>query len=200
MIMYALIGGAVFYAHARISFAEPKVMSWLMSHSTRAMSGDTTACDDYTDDVEVVLTASGRSGRWEVEGGKNELCGYLRQAAAAFTVLQARVDTRYEDIEITPASFPWMDASVSYTQITDVRVGGAAASDHRNRGYADGAPGAHGSEDQRRGVGVHGRLVSACYRLLPPRLTQQAHAIGHHQQAGAHVGKHRHPQRGQPRQ
>lgn len=124
VIMYALIGGAVFYAHARISFAEPKVMSWLMSHSTRAMSGDTTACDDYTDDVEVVLTASGRSGRWEVEGGKNELCGYLRQAAAAFTVLQARVDTRYEDIEITPASFPWMDASVSYTQITDVRVGG----------------------------------------------------------------------------
>lgn len=123
-IMYVLIGGAVFYAHARISFSEPKVMNWLMSHSTRAMSGDTAACDDYTDDVEVVLTASGRSGRWEVEGGKNELCGYLRQAAAAFTVMQAQVETRYEDIEIQPASFPWMEASVSYTQITDVRVGG----------------------------------------------------------------------------
>lgn len=88
------------------------------------MSGDTTACDDYTDDVEVVLTAEGRRGRWEVEGGKNELCGYLRQAAAAFTVLQASTNTRFDDVRIERGPFPWMRARVTYTQVTSVSAGG----------------------------------------------------------------------------
>lgn len=50
------------------------------------------------------------------------MCGYLRQAAALFTVLQARTNTRFEDIKVERGPFPWTRARVTYTQITDVRV------------------------------------------------------------------------------
>ena len=112
----------VYYVYARTSFSEPQVTSWLTSHAMRTMSGDTRACDDYTDDVEVTLTADGRHGRWEVEGGKDEMCGYLRQAAAQFTVLQATTSTRFEDVRVERGRFPWTQAKVTYTQRTTVQA------------------------------------------------------------------------------
>lgn len=113
----------LYYAYARNSFSETRVTSWLMDHSVRAMSGDTNACHDYTDDLEVTLTAQGQRGRWEVEGGKDEMCGYLRQAAAGFTVLQASTNTQFEDVRVERGGFPWTKAKVSYTQRTSVRAG-----------------------------------------------------------------------------
>lgn len=114
-----LLGG--FYAHGRYTFSEPKVMGWLVQHTAHGMQGDSAACDDYADDVKVELTAKGLRGRWEVEGGKEEICGYLKQSSAALTLVQARTQTEFEDVRITRGGFPWTTARVQYTQRTPCR-------------------------------------------------------------------------------
>ncbi|CAN7604599.1 hypothetical protein [Acidovorax sp. LjRoot117] len=113
-----------FYAHARFTFSEPRVMGWLTQHTARALQGDSAACDDYTDDVKVELTAKGQRGRWEVEGGKAELCGYLKQSSAALTVLQAHTQTEFDNVRITRGGFPWTTARLQYTQRTSVQAQG----------------------------------------------------------------------------
>lgn len=120
VLLLALAG--VFYAHARYTFSENAVMSWMTKHAAKAMSGDTSACDDYADDVEVDLVADGRRGRWEVEGGKAEMCGYLKQAAAAYTVLQASTRTEFDAVRVTPGGFPWTHAKLSYVQRTTLQI------------------------------------------------------------------------------
>ena len=92
-LLFAAALCAAFYAHAKTLFAEHKVMRFVADHSMRSMSGDSAACDDFTSDMEVSLTSTGAMKRWEVEGGKDEMCGYMRQSSAAFTVLQARTQT-----------------------------------------------------------------------------------------------------------
>lgn len=123
-ILFLLALLAAYYAHARITFSEPRVTAWLMSHESKAMSGNTSACDDYSDNLEVNLKAQGRSGRWEVEGGKNEMCGYLKQAAAAFTVMQASTSSEFSDFKISPSGFPWNSARVKYLQLTHINLSG----------------------------------------------------------------------------
>jgi hypothetical protein len=121
LLLLAVFGA--FYAHARFSFAEPRVMSWVGNHSAKAMSGDNSACDDYTDDVAVALTSKATGGTWEVEGGKDEICGYLKQAAAAFTVLQASTHSEFDQVRIVRSGFPWLSAKVSYVERTTVQAG-----------------------------------------------------------------------------
>lgn len=118
LLLAALV--LVFLLQGKLFFSESRVRSWVATHSALAMSGDTMACEQYADDVEVMLRAEGARGHWEVEGGKEEMCGYLRQAAAAFTVLQARTHTQFDQVVLTPARFPWMSAKVSYVQRTTV--------------------------------------------------------------------------------
>ncbi|TFW03416.1 hypothetical protein E4K72_12480 [Oxalobacteraceae bacterium OM1] len=122
-ILLLIVLFAAFFAHAKIVFSEPRVMAWVAAHAAKAMSGEAAACDDYTDDMAVTLTAAGARGRWEVEGGKGEMCGYLKQAAAVFTVLQARTQTQFDDVVVTPTGFPWLSAKVKYTQRTSVSAG-----------------------------------------------------------------------------
>lgn len=122
LIALMLLGG--FYAHARFTFSEPRVMGWITQHTARAMQGDAAACDDYADDVQVELTAKGQRGRWEVEGGKAEVCGYLKQSSAALTVLQASTQTEFDSVRITRGGFPWTTARLQYTQRTAVQVQG----------------------------------------------------------------------------
>jgi hypothetical protein len=58
-----------------------------------------------------------------VEGGKEEICGYLKQSSAALTLVQARTQTDFEDVRITRGGFPWTSARVQYTQRTSVQAG-----------------------------------------------------------------------------
>ena len=121
-IALVLLGG--FYAHGRLAFSEPRVMGWMTQHAARSMQGDSVACDDYADDLKVELTAKGQRGRWEVEGGKAEMCGYLKQSAAALTVLQATTQTEFDNVRITRGGFPWTTARLQYTQRTTVQAVG----------------------------------------------------------------------------
>ena len=120
VLLAVLFGG--YYLHGRTTFSEAHVMNWLGKHEAAAMSGDPAACEDFTDDLQVSLTAEGTRGRWEVEGGKNEICGYLKQSAAALTVLQASTNADFSDVKIVREGFPWTAARVSYRQRTAIRA------------------------------------------------------------------------------
>lgn len=121
LVLLALLLGA-YYLHARTSFSEAHVMRWLGTHEASAMSGDTGACADFSDDLQVSLTADGRRGRWEVEGGKDQMCGYLKQASAALTLLQASTSADFSEVRIVRDGFPWTRARVSYRQRTTIRA------------------------------------------------------------------------------
>lgn len=122
-IIIALMITGGYYAHGRWTFSEMNVQRWVAEHSARAMSGDSKACDDFSDDVEVNLVSHEKGGRWEVEGGKNEICGYLKQASAAFILLQASTSSRFENFSIERSGFPWTKATVSYTERMTVDSG-----------------------------------------------------------------------------
>src|SRR4029077_4185928 len=93
-LLIGLLGlGAVYYAHGAHTFSQSSVQSWIADHEAREMSGSYSACNDYADDVEVSLTSERTKWRWEVEGGKEEICGYIKQNAAALTVLQASTES-----------------------------------------------------------------------------------------------------------
>jgi len=120
-LIFALIAVSVaYYAYSVHSFSEGSVQSWLADHESREMGGNESACEDYADDVEVKLTADSAKGTWEVEGGKDEICGYIKQAAAAYTVLQAEIHTSFDDVTIERAGFPWRSAVVKYTQAAEI--------------------------------------------------------------------------------
>jgi hypothetical protein len=122
LVLLAILLGA-YYLHGRTVFAESHVMAWVGQHHASAMAGDPAACADFSDELEASLTADGAHGRWEVEGGKHEMCGYLKQAAAVFTVLQASTSAEFDNVRIVRAGFPWTHARVSYRQRTAIRAG-----------------------------------------------------------------------------
>lgn len=119
-IFFAALILVSFYVHARMVFSEPRLNQWVADHSARAMAGNQTACEDFSSDVLVSIHARSTGGVWEVEGGKDEVCGYLRQSSAALTVLQASVRTSFENVKIERSGFPWLTAKVQYTEKTSV--------------------------------------------------------------------------------
>jgi hypothetical protein len=133
-LIAALLGiGAAYYAYSAHSFSESSVRRWIADHGVREMAGNDSACDDYADDVEVTLVSDRDKSQWQVEGGKDEICGYIKQAAAAYTVLQARIESHYDDVTIERAGFPWRSAVVKFTESSDIsssKVSFAATSEN----------------------------------------------------------------------
>lgn len=114
---------AAYFIHGKVVFSETNLRNWVGQKSAQALSGDQKACDNFTDDVEVMIKAHSMHKTWEVEGGKDELCGYLRQVTAALTVLQAHVETSADNFKVQPKGFPWLDTKVSYTEHTTISAG-----------------------------------------------------------------------------
>jgi hypothetical protein len=56
-LLIALLGVSVANAYSAHSFSEGSVRSWLADHESREMGGSESACEDYADDVEVMLNA-----------------------------------------------------------------------------------------------------------------------------------------------
>ena len=123
-LLLLLVLFAAFYAHARITFAEQRVLSWLLENSNKYLTGDSSVCDNYTDDVEVSIAAKAPRGTWQVEGGKAELCGYLKQSSAVLIVMQASTNKAFSNVRIQPGPFPWMQSKVSYTEKTTMHMAG----------------------------------------------------------------------------
>ena len=98
-----------------------KVEKFLAEHNALAMQDPVAACDNYSDDVEVSINHDTGNGIWEVEGGKNEICGYIKQSQAALTVLQANTSGHLENLTVK-TGFPWSKAHVSYDEINEVQM------------------------------------------------------------------------------
>lgn len=122
LLLLVSIGLGAWFLHGRVVFTEPRLMDWMTQHSVQVWSGDGKACDAYADDVQVELRAEDRGGHWEVEGGKEELCAYLRKASAAFVVLEANTHAEFTDVALQRKGFPWTEATLSYTQLVTVQA------------------------------------------------------------------------------
>ncbi len=122
LLIWPLLLVAAWIGHGRLMFTESRVMPLVTQNTMQVFSGDNKACDFYTDDVQVDLESDQRAGRWEVEGGKDELCGYLRKAAAAFVLLDAQVHTEYSDVKLERKGFPWTEATLHYTEHVTVQT------------------------------------------------------------------------------
>lgn len=108
--------------HRQLS--ENNVRKFLLDQAINTYQGNNeTVCDTFADEVEVDVVDRGPQGRWEVQGGKNEVCGYIRQASAAYMVLRARMETSVEDLVVQRAGFPWRTAEISYRQKTNISAG-----------------------------------------------------------------------------
>lgn len=105
-------------------FSESNVQKFLLDQAINTYRGNNeTVCDTFADDTEVDVVDRGPQGRWEVQGGKDEVCGYIKQAAAAYLVLRARMETSVEDLVIRRGGFPWRTAEVSYRQKAVISAG-----------------------------------------------------------------------------
>lgn len=98
------------------------VEQFLADHNTLVMNDPVAACDNYSDDVVVFINHDTGNGTWEIEGGKDEICGYLKQTQAALIVLQANTSGHFENMNVT-TGFPWRKASASYDEIHNVQMG-----------------------------------------------------------------------------
>jgi hypothetical protein len=120
LVILAMGAMIAFYVHARIVFSEAALAHWVGEQTARELSGDGKACDFYDDHAEVEIIAETARGRFEVSGGKQEMCDYLRQSTASLIVLQAQANTTTEDFVVQAAGFPWMTADVSFTNRTSI--------------------------------------------------------------------------------
>lgn len=96
------------------------IQKFIEQHNLLAMKDINRACDQYDDKVEVSIYFVEPTQHWEVEGGKNELCGYMQKGQAAFVLTDAQVTTSLHDMKVTPSGFPFMKAAASYRQIGEV--------------------------------------------------------------------------------
>lgn len=96
------------------------IQKFIEQHNLLAMKDINRACDQYDDKVEVSIYFNEPNNRWEVEGGKNELCGYMQKGQAVFVLTDAQVTTSLHDMKVTPSGFPFMRATASYRQISEM--------------------------------------------------------------------------------
>ncbi|HLO93507.1 MAG TPA: hypothetical protein VK195_04260 [Burkholderiaceae bacterium] len=116
LLIGALLLVAAWLGHSRLMFTESRVMPLMTAHTLKVYEGDASACDFYADDVQVDIVQEMREGRWEVEGGKDEVCGFIRKAGAGLVLLDANVNTEFADISLERKGFPWTEATLSYTE------------------------------------------------------------------------------------
>lgn len=96
------------------------IQKFIEQHNLLAMKDINRACDQYDDKVEVSIYFVEPTQHWEVEGGKNELCGYMQKGQAVFVLTDAQVTTSLHDMKVTPSGFPFMRATASYRQISEM--------------------------------------------------------------------------------
>ncbi len=119
-LLFLLVLVAAYYFQGRYLFSHDAAQRWVAQHASRALSGDQSACDDFSDDTVVNIRADSAAGTWEVEGGKNEVCGYMKQASAGFTVMQASLNTDYRNFVVEPQDFFWRKVRISYVETTSI--------------------------------------------------------------------------------
>ena len=87
---------AAFFGHAQWAFSESRTLRWIESHERAVFDMQEGVCKHFTHDVRVDIVAKTPKGEWQVEGGKEEVCDYVRAANAQVRVLMPELNTRTE--------------------------------------------------------------------------------------------------------
>ena len=114
---------AVFYGHSHVMFSEPAVMSWLGKQDRLALDGDEKMCDAYASDLTVSMKMQTAEGPMALEGGKPELCDYMKDAQSSLRQMRASVNMNTELLSLERAGFPWLTATVKVRQTSTVQMG-----------------------------------------------------------------------------
>lgn len=118
---------AAFYGHSRFVFSEPALMSWIQKQQQMDMHASDGFCDAYADDFAFEMRTRTPRGEMTVQGGKDEICEYIRDANAAMLVTQPSLSINTELLDVQRSGFPWLKATATVRQISTLRLRGAPA-------------------------------------------------------------------------
>jgi hypothetical protein len=122
-----ILAFAGFYLSGQRQFSEDNLRKFLLDQAVNIYNGNhETVCNTFSDDVKVNIVDRSPQGRWEVEGGKDQVCGYIKQASASFVVMGANIHTSVDNLTIQRSGFPWMTAELAYQQKTSITAGRGA--------------------------------------------------------------------------
>jgi hypothetical protein len=120
-----MVGG--FYLSGRQQFSDSYLRNYLLEHTANVYQGNNeSACEVFDDDAVVSIEDSQPDSQQEVEGGKNQVCGYIKQTSASYAILGVNPGSLIsvlDKFEVIRSDFPWMTAQVSYQQKSTIKIG-----------------------------------------------------------------------------
>lgn len=114
----------LYFAYGYYLTSPSNVKKFIEQHQLLSMKNVNEACEQFTDDIEGKIYHDTPFERWEVEGGKNELCGYMQKGQAAMVLTEGSVTTALLDMQVKRGGFPFTKATASYRQVTEMRMDG----------------------------------------------------------------------------
>jgi len=124
LLILAFVGYR-YYRHFEEQFSVENIEGFLRTQIIDSYAGrDETACNAFSDDVEVTIAVHSPQGDETIKGGKEDICLFMRRAAAPFSASGAQAATALEGLEVNPSSFPWLTAEVRYLLRTSVTAPG----------------------------------------------------------------------------
>lgn len=132
-LTFAVLCLGAYFAHAKYVFSNTGMNQWLQDANLRATKGEASACDDYADDVKVTLSSKSPMAGNNLEGNKEDICGYIKQTAKMMKLMRANTKTEISDLQIKMSGFPWLTAKVTYQENITMSVGGLPGMDYRSQ-------------------------------------------------------------------
>ncbi|WP_157538798.1 hypothetical protein [Hydrogenophaga flava] len=121
-LMWAGVLAAAFYGHGWYVFSEPAVMGWLQTQQRKELKAEDGFCDSYASDLRVSMRSETARGVEALEGGKVEMCEYVKDAVATLRATQSSVNIDTDLVSVERSGFPWLGATVTVRQTSTVRM------------------------------------------------------------------------------
>lgn len=108
----------LFYGHAWWTLSEQRAQRWIEQHELAVLEQKEGVCKDFTFDTEVSVRAVHAKGEWQLDGGRDHVCGYIKSSNAFVRVLKPQLSTQTQVLSFERAGFPWMSATAKVQQTT----------------------------------------------------------------------------------
>ena len=116
IISVLIIIGIVGYGRYKLS--ENQLKDWIQQTEYNALELGGKGCDAFDSKVEAIIYAEALQGKWEIEAGKAELCGFFKSMASETFALQAPYQNKISDFKIDAYGFLWRSVRVNYVNTT----------------------------------------------------------------------------------
>lgn len=105
-------------AYGRYSLSEDQLQPWLQNTEYEVLQLGSKGCDAFDAKVESIIYAEAIQGKWEIEAGKAELCGFFKSMASEFLIFQAPYQNKISDFKVDSYGFLWRSVRVNYVNTT----------------------------------------------------------------------------------